>query len=310
MPRAYIRVIPDLYDRKALGIRDGLPPRESYPPPAFGAFIGTLCLAEHVSPRGRFRSRQVLESMLSGPNGEGKAYARQVGYLIKHGDLVEMQDGSLYLDGWDELQEGRDATVTDRVKRWRERQRNDGVTRNAEPSNGPSRAPEHPRGGEPLAVSGEQRAQDGGEPPSVRANGIDQGRDGLPHVSEYVQMKLEEMTGRPATVAGDRQLTELDRLIEDHGEERVIDALSAVRQSMTDRPTARQLVWAAMKRLEPIPSSSDLGRVESEAEAERSRAHRDELRERHLAELRAQPTAPAAPFSALVPRPGTPEATR
>jgi hypothetical protein len=52
------------------------------------------------------------------------------------------------------------------------------------------------------------------------------------------------------------------------------------------------------------------GKAETEAEAERARIHRDELRERHLASLRSQPDAPSAPFSALVPRPGTPEATR
>jgi hypothetical protein len=52
------------------------------------------------------------------------------------------------------------------------------------------------------------------------------------------------------------------------------------------------------------------GKAETEAEAERARIHRDEANERHLASLRSQPDAPSEAFSALVPRPGTPEATR
>lgn len=140
MTRAYLRLLPDFFERKALGVRPDGSRVDPYPPAALGAMIGAICLAEHVNPRGRFKSQRVLEAMLAGPNDEGAEYAAQVPFLIEHNDLVRQPDGSLYLDGWDEIQEGRDMTVNERMARYRDRKRattppptgsNAAVTRNA-----------------------------------------------------------------------------------------------------------------------------------------------------------------------------------
>lgn len=118
--RTYFRMLPDFFERKALGTES----RPAYPPAAIAALVGVLCLAEQQPQRGRFKSRRLLQVLLE-ENG-GKAYGKHVPYLIKNGDLAELPDGSLYVDGWDELQEG-DAKSTDRVRRFRDRKRG-GVT--------------------------------------------------------------------------------------------------------------------------------------------------------------------------------------
>ena len=104
MPRHYIRVDPQFYERKAL--------RQGYPLGAVAALVGCFCLAETQPERGRFRDRRVL-SVLLGPA------RRWLPYLIEHGDLVEQDElPRLYIDGWDEWQEG-DLTVPERMARMR-----------------------------------------------------------------------------------------------------------------------------------------------------------------------------------------------
>lgn len=117
MSRSYIKVLPDLYRRKGLGLLGEHP---AYPPTAFAAYLGVLCLAEEQTPRGYFASRKVLAALLEGANGAGDVYAAEVDYLIQEGDLTEQPDGSLYVDGWFELQEG-DWTVNERMRRYRDR---------------------------------------------------------------------------------------------------------------------------------------------------------------------------------------------
>lgn len=127
MTRAYIRVLPDLYRRKALGICDDEACHREhapYPPAALGAFLGLLCLAETQTPRGRFSSRKVLEGLLEGADEQGVAYAEQIDFLIKQGDLVIRPDRSLYVEGWNELQEG-DWQVAERMRRYRTRKNPD-----------------------------------------------------------------------------------------------------------------------------------------------------------------------------------------
>lgn len=118
MIRSYLRVLPDLYARKALGVSDGK--HDAYPPEAVVAYLGCLCLAEAQTPRGRFASRKVLAALLEGPDETGTPYAATVGYLIDNGDLIVQDDGSVYVEGWNELQEG-DWKVSDRMRRFRER---------------------------------------------------------------------------------------------------------------------------------------------------------------------------------------------
>lgn len=107
MSRAYLRLDPGAFERKVI--------QQDYPPATFAAFVGVLCLAESQPERGRFRDERLLRALL------GKL-GRQVPDLISLGDLVVLADGRLYLDGWDEWQEG-DVTVRDRVARVRARKR-------------------------------------------------------------------------------------------------------------------------------------------------------------------------------------------
>jgi hypothetical protein len=76
-------------------------------------------------------------------------------------------------------------------------------------------------------------------------------RDGRPNMTTSVISALERLTGRPWSQAGDKQLDELDRLVGDHGLPAVVAAMEQVGGGKS--LTARQLVWPAMKRLEPMP---------------------------------------------------------
>ena len=100
--RAYLRLDPQLADKKA-----------AYPDGAHRAFTDLLCFAEQQPHRGRFRNRKLLAVLL-------ERRAKWIDYLIEHGDLVLMDDGRLYVDGWDEWQEG-DWKVAERVARIRNR---------------------------------------------------------------------------------------------------------------------------------------------------------------------------------------------
>jgi hypothetical protein len=96
MGRAYLRLDPMLRRRK----RD-------YPDGAFRAFVEALCAAEGQPRRGRFESRGLLRVLL-------EKRGRWIPYLIENGDLVENDDGELYVDGWDQWQEG-DLKVSERM---------------------------------------------------------------------------------------------------------------------------------------------------------------------------------------------------
>jgi hypothetical protein len=146
--RAYLRLDPNLPDRKS-----------EYPDGAYRAYIDTLCFAEQQPQRGRFRSRRLLSVLL-------EKRSKWIPYLISHGDLTETDTGKLYVDGWDEWQEG-DVTVTERMRRLRSRRRD--VT--------PRDTPEvtvptvyTPSSGKRLAVGGKQIAEAGG-----RNNGLPNG---------------------------------------------------------------------------------------------------------------------------------------
>lgn len=105
MTRAYLRLDPGFFERKVI--------RQGYPHAAALAVVGVYCLAETQPERGRFRDERLLRAMLGD-------LGRQVPYLLAHGDLVRLEDGRIYPEGWDEWQEG-DWKVGERVRRIRER---------------------------------------------------------------------------------------------------------------------------------------------------------------------------------------------
>jgi hypothetical protein len=97
-------------------------------------------------------------------------------------------------------------------------------------------------------------------------------RDGLPNLDRSALDALEARTGHVASQAGERQLSEYDRLVGDHGLVPVLAAFDAV--SGGKRMTARQLVWAAVKVLEPFVDPKELARLEREAEQVKVNARR------------------------------------
>ncbi len=99
--RAYLRLDPELNDKKA-----------DYPDGAFAAFVDLLCCAEQQPHRGRFKSLSILRAYMG-------RRARWVPFLLDKCDLT-MIDGTYYVDGWDEWQEG-DWKVAERVRRIRSR---------------------------------------------------------------------------------------------------------------------------------------------------------------------------------------------
>lgn len=102
MTRAYIRLDPAFDDNKT-----------AYPDGPYSALIACFCIAEMQPQRGRFRNQAYLKALL-GRRG------RYLKYLIDHGDIVTLADGRLYIDGWDEWQEG-DWKVGERLARLRHR---------------------------------------------------------------------------------------------------------------------------------------------------------------------------------------------
>lgn len=95
MPRAYLRLDPNIDQTH----------------PDVEGFVRLMCAAARQPERGRFRDRSVLDRAV------GRS---RVARAIERGDVVSLPDGRLYLDGWDEWQEG-DHTVAERMKRMRAR---------------------------------------------------------------------------------------------------------------------------------------------------------------------------------------------
>lgn len=116
MPRSYFRTLPDLYERKAFGV----PGHQAYTAAALACFIGVLCFGEQQQPRGRFKSLRLLRALIEGPHGTGRVMAKCLPFLIEQGDLIQQPDGALYIEGWDELQEGN-WQVAERMTRYRAR---------------------------------------------------------------------------------------------------------------------------------------------------------------------------------------------
>ena len=107
MPRAYLRLDPGYFERRL---------ERGDPPGAVGAYVAILCLAESQPKRGRFRDEGILRALLT------PRFARWIPYLAEQGDLVLEGRRAIYVEGWDEWQEG-DWKVAERIGRIRERKR-------------------------------------------------------------------------------------------------------------------------------------------------------------------------------------------
>jgi hypothetical protein len=121
----------------------------------------------------------------------------------------------------------------------------------------------------PVALSSKALGQQGSEAFASAHSARDLRREGLPHITPAIQEAGEAITGRPILTAGDSQLTELDRLVEDHGAEAVAATFRSVANG--GQKTWRQLVWDSMKALEPF--SRPMSPKDRE-EAELAAAHR------------------------------------
>jgi hypothetical protein len=89
------------------------PDLDQHPDPL--SMVLAMCSAARQPNRGRFREPVVLERVV------GKAKYRR---MVERGDVIPADPGpGVYLDGWDEWQEG-DHTVAERMQRMRARRRN------------------------------------------------------------------------------------------------------------------------------------------------------------------------------------------
>ena len=273
MTRAYLRLFPDVYERKVLGIRGpDEPPRIRYSSAQFSAFIGTMVFSEMVNPRGRFKSRRVLEALLAGPDDQGADIAAQVGFLVDQGDLERQPDGSLYFEGWDEAQEGRDPSVNERMARYRNRKRGvpktlgagDGaVTSNASVTGSGVTAKSRP----PLTAKRPEKKD--------RANAREVAMSSPGHI---VRRWLSDH-GAQAPVGWVN--TTLNELIGVYG----YPAVVAIWESAPkDVRTSRQFVQLADRALSPDPR--DVVKAEDEAERAKAKNRGFERTQEYLAGLR------------------------
>lgn len=104
--RSYIRLDPNLPATKA-----------AYSDGQWRAYVEVLCHSEWQPVRGTFQSERLLRVILG-------RRARHIPHLLAHRDLIRNADGSLYVAGWAEWNEG-DYTAAERMRRYRSRK---GVT--------------------------------------------------------------------------------------------------------------------------------------------------------------------------------------
>lgn len=231
-----------------------------YTPAQFGAFLKVQLMAGRQTDRGWFRSAAALRAMLP------SAYVRHVDFLLSEGDLVE-RDGRLYVDGWQEWQEG-DLTVGDRMAALRNRRRNSTVTPTVtstvtEPS------PSAIRSSVGVSVGVSSSAEDARDDPEGDAITW-LARHGCalpPHSGYYRHVVL---------------------MVENHGTVAVLAMLEKLARAGTKHGDVKGFVFGARDALDAKtrPDLRTLDKDERQAERESASRNRVEATQKYLKELR------------------------
>jgi hypothetical protein len=229
--------------------------KSHYTPAQLGTFVKVQLLAGRQTHRGRFRSVDALRRALPAD------YARHVPFLVDQGDLVTLPDGTLYLDGWDEWQEG-DVTVRERMARLRNRHRHPTVTPTV--TNGVTQpSPTATRSSVGVGVEVDVPPDGGTSTPPARPNGVD------PDVVE-LQLLAEQLTQQPYVMQnvhsglGQKAVA----LMRKHGRPKVEAEWHRITEAEGGMPTLRQLVLGTDNVLNAVPVPVAMTR-EQRAEAER-----------------------------------------
>lgn len=269
MSRAYVRLDPAMFERKVI--------QQRYTPLGFAALVATICLAESQPVRGRFRDRRMLETLL-GP------LSRQAATLISRGDVVAAKThscahcppghgavGQLYVDGWDEWQEG-DVQVRERMARLRARKRNagDGADRNesdgaeGNSGDGPNRIPTVASG-----TSGRQASnlEDLPSPVSVP-------RDAVLLTDDPKRPDLVALRKRGVTYIRQRELEILDHIADNERktERDVLSGYQVVASWIAEAPKGSHLVDFVMQRENDLKRERGASADEIEAAWEETKA--------------------------------------
>ena len=255
--RAYLRLDPGFFQRKVV--------EDRYPIPAAMALVACLCLAETQPQRGRFASEKLLRLLLDEPESEVKTrLGRHVRYLIDHGDLVKERNGTLYVDGWDEWQEG-DVTVKERMARVRGKRAatRESGTQPAEPDTAPTVTDGTP----PTATEDTD-----GTPPSDTAPTVTPPSSGRRYaVGGRHERTTDEKTSKGLSQRA-RDPDAADIPVQTNG--RVVDPddraarIARARRTLADPKASRSLREAAIAQLgqlgaplEPDPDDLDFGQA-------------------------------------------------
>jgi hypothetical protein len=236
LPRAYLRVDPNV-DQAFPDLRN--------------TFIGLLCSAARQPERGRYQSRKRAEQLHS------RAFIRG---CLEREDLVALPDGRLYVDGWDEWQEG-DLTVAERMRRMRERRR---LKRLAVTAGVTPPASRDRNGVTTNAYAVDGSTQESGSSPTGVGVGVgaggerapDEGRgEGLLHLDPAVASAWEAAAGRTLLSSGPYAAGLVDDACRRHGPAAVSAAIEASRAGFAFVPSAQALATAVRNRIDPLPAA-------------------------------------------------------
>lgn len=260
MTRAYLRLDPGFDERK-----------ESYPDGPYSALIATFCLGELQPERGRFRSLDYLSRLL-GRRG------RHVPYLVEHGDLTKLDDGRVYVDGWDEWQEG-DWKVAERVARIRNRKVPERVTVADTP---PVTVGVTPDVTPPVTAPRQSVAVSGGEAVGGASSGAEQTAPDPWEDTEHEALVWLSRHGcdvRP----GNGYHQKLVTAVEHHGINAVIGMFDRLAAGGTKSGDVKGFLFGAIDALD-ARNRPKLSEIEAEDRAEQ----RDDSLQRRLARTRAE----------------------